>query len=74
MDKDNVKLTENENAALANQEPQILTDEELKDVAGGTFGIIMGNKFCAKHRTPESCNGDKAIACKWVNKKCVFTI
>jgi hypothetical protein len=69
MDKENLKLTENEAADLANNERQILSDEELKDVAGGSItGMIVG-ATCDKVKTPKDCN---QFPCRWVVNRCVF--
>ena len=60
IDKENLKLTENENA--------VLTDEELKDVTGGAgIGITVGNQNC-KGRDKTSC---LKYNCRWVKNTCI---
>ena len=69
MDKENLKQTENEAADLANNEKQILTDEELKDVAGGgLLNSSMMDVVCEKVKRPEDCN---QFGCRWVANRCV---
>jgi hypothetical protein len=69
MENENLKLTENEAADLANNERQILTDEELKDVAGGGItGMIADDSFCEKVKNPKDCI---KRGCRWVMNKCI---
>ena len=48
-----------------NKENIILTDEELKEVAGGA--VLWGNP-CERILNSKECVGKKA--CKWVGNKC----
>ncbi len=41
---------------------KILSDEELKEVAGGTRNIVS-NAYCEGHLTEASCRGTNV--CKW---------
>ena len=69
MDKENLKLTENEAADLANNERQILSDEELKEVAGGSITNMIVGATCDKVKSPKDCN---KFGCRWVVNRCVY--
>ena len=49
----------------------ILTDEELKEVTGGTHTSMITESTCNAIANPEEC--EKAIGCQWADNKCVFT-
>ena len=50
-----------------NNEKNILTDEQLKEVAGGA--AIITNLYYCYGLSPELCKAKKV--CKWTNGKCV---
>ena len=50
-----------------NKEKNILTDEELKEVAGGSSPKFAG---CMHYRKIEEC-AKKSDLCRWSNGKCV---
>ena len=45
-----------------------LTDEELKEVAGGAAGYLPAG--CARYLKSEECI--KKSACRWSNGKCIY--
>ena len=47
-------------------EKVILTDEELKDVAGGAVGST--DNYCEQYDTAEDCNKNRL--CQWGQFKC----
>ncbi len=47
---------------------ELLTDEELKEVAGGASGSSQSEE-CNRHKKPEDCI--KIKYCKWHIAKCV---
>ena len=51
-----------------NKEKVILTDEELKEVAGGAAGYVPAG--CARYLNSEECI--KKSACRWSNGKCIY--
>ena len=57
-----------ENENKENKENIILTDEELKEVAGGTSGSSQSEE-CNRHKKPEDCI--KIKYCQWHIAKCV---
>ena len=46
---------------------ELLTDEELKNVAGGSY---FAQNHCVKKQTPGECL--KLEVCAWQNGTCVF--
>ena len=50
-----------------NKDKVILTDEELKEVAGGASPKLAG---CMHYRKIEEC-AKKSDLCRWSNGKCV---
>ena len=57
-----------ENENMDNKELIILTDEQLKEVAGGASGSSQSEE-CNRHKKPEDCI--KIKYCKWHIAKCV---
>ena len=57
-----------ENENKENKENIILTDEELKEVAGGTSGGGLEVNPCAWRYTPIACKQHKG--CMWTGSKC----
>ena len=57
-----------ENENKENKENIILTDEELKVVAGGASGSSQSEE-CNRHKKPEDCI--KIKYCQWHIAKCV---
>ena len=51
-----------------NKEKVILTDKELKEVAGGAAGYLPAG--CARYLNSEECI--KKSACRWSNGKCIY--
>ena len=54
-----------------NKEKVILTDEELKEVAGGSQCLPMGGpaEVCARKLLPRDCM--KVKECTWTGAKCI---
>ncbi len=60
-----------ENEALENKKKNVvLTDEELKDVAGGAKRVTMLDKICEEYKTETECEKDRR--CIWSSfGKCI---
>lgn len=53
------------------KEKQVLTDEELKAVAGGNCTVLAGEYLCNEQKNLADCNN--TVGCQWVDAKCIFT-
>ena len=57
-----------ENLDLNAKKPELLTDEELKEVAGGASGSGLEVNPCAWRYTPIACKQHKG--CMWTGSEC----
>ena len=59
-----------ENLDLNTKKPELLTDEELKEVTGGSQCLPMSSGDpCAKYVMPRDCM--KVKECTWTGAKCI---
>ena len=59
-----------ENLDLNTKKPELLTDEELKEVTGGSQCLPMSSGDpCAKYGMPRDCM--KVKECTWTGAKCI---